>query len=550
MQSNPEETISQENTAARLLAHAHGWWHADPGFSHHLAFGLAFGLLIATVCYIGVVPVREYAYDLVFFLDNGWRVFNGQRPHVDFSSPWGPVTFLVVASGLKLANGTAQGVAYGTALVGLFIGLWAYRLMLRRMGWAPAALAGIALTALCIAPRSLGLPIVATSYAMLYNRWGYALLSLVTLECFPSRRVEENRALDFSSGLSPGVAIAILLFLKVSYFLVSIGLLVFSLLLWRHTTRRRLVGLAIGAGVVSLTLLWYEHFAVHSILTDLQMAAHARSQALSPGALFMAPFSHLQEGFLLFSALALVVAFADTSLGARRRWRPVLLALVIYGAGLALLLTNAQESEFPLNATFGLILLSYLLSQEFPLSASYAATLSLFALLVFAPPIATDLATVGVGVWKAVRPPQADCSRVPVGGLVPLVMCESSNLNSIRANGRALAAYLTDGVDLLHQHLRKGETVTTFDYYNPFSFALARTPARGGVAAAHNYVFNDRFHPTADAYFGDADVVMFPKIPAPPPEAHARLVKIYGEALESRFRLAAESSRWRLYRRK
>src|SRR5260370_39911061 len=73
-------------------------------------------------------------------------------------------------------------------------------------------------------------------------------------------------------------------------------------------------------------------------------------------------------------------------------------------------------------------------------------------------------------------------------------------------------AYLPDGTELLRRELRAGEKVVTMDTYNAFPFALGIEPPRGGMASAtYRYLLSDRLHPSADAFFGTADVVMFPK---------------------------------------
>ena len=73
--------------------------------------------------FVGAVPTRLCGHDDFFLLDNGWRIVCGQRPHLDFFSPWGPVMFLVVGMGLGLSNASANGIGYGDAIFGLVIGL-------------------------------------------------------------------------------------------------------------------------------------------------------------------------------------------------------------------------------------------------------------------------------------------------------------------------------------------------------------------------------------------------------------------------------------------
>ena len=53
-------------------------------------------IICGATAFVGAVPTRIFGHDDFFLLDNGWRIVCGQRPHLDFYSPWGPVMFLVV----------------------------------------------------------------------------------------------------------------------------------------------------------------------------------------------------------------------------------------------------------------------------------------------------------------------------------------------------------------------------------------------------------------------------------------------------------------------
>src|SRR5260370_42113817 len=64
------------------------------------AFLAGLALIGGASALMGAVPTRLFGHDIFFLLDNGWRVINGQRPHLDYYSPWGPVTFLVTAAGI------------------------------------------------------------------------------------------------------------------------------------------------------------------------------------------------------------------------------------------------------------------------------------------------------------------------------------------------------------------------------------------------------------------------------------------------------------------
>src|SRR3990172_6954335 len=178
--------------------------------------------------------------DFFFLLDNGWRVVNGQRPHIDFASPWGPVTFLVSGLGLVLSGYTVDGVGYGSAMVGLLIGVWCFRLGRDRLEPIPRVLISLYLVVLVVAPYSLCWGIFHTSHAMVYNRYGYALLGLVMLESFETVGTQRREKEEGIGGLSTGVAVALALFLKISYFFVA-ALLIGTSVLLRDLFRRHLL---------------------------------------------------------------------------------------------------------------------------------------------------------------------------------------------------------------------------------------------------------------------------------------------------------------------
>src|SRR4030065_412127 len=86
--------------------------------------------------------------------------------------------------GWVLSAYTGDGVGYGSAMVGLLIGVWCFRLGRDRLEPIPRVLISLYLVVLVVAPYSLGWGVFHTSQAMVYNRYGYALLGLVMLESF------------------------------------------------------------------------------------------------------------------------------------------------------------------------------------------------------------------------------------------------------------------------------------------------------------------------------------------------------------------------------
>jgi hypothetical protein len=125
------------------------------------------------------------------------------------------------------------------------------------------------------------------------------------------------------------------------------------------------------------------------------------------------------------------------------------------------------------------------------------------------------------------------------------------NKGSHRAFGRFLSQYLNEGVELLRRERRAGEKVLTMDTYNGFPFALGIEPPHGGMASAtYKYLYSDRFHPTADAFFGDADVVMFPKEHCLEDKKWEGLMIYYFPSWRGAIRWRRNRPLWKLYRKK
>src|SRR5579871_4880886 len=408
-------------------------------------FLVGLALICAATTLIGAVPTHMFGHDTFIPLEIGWRVLHGQRPHVDFVSGWGPVWFLVEAAGLAIAKHSVDGLGYANAIMAVIVSGWAFLLGKQRLLPLWRVVFSLFLAALVVAPYPLGNSPLLSSAAMVYNRYGYALLGLILLECLEpgrdrelpgvpnpsSRRLGRGRvAEDFCGGLSTGAVLSLALFLKVSYFLVgAVMIAVLAPLLIRLTTRR-LAGIAAGFCAVSLAMLAYLRFDLLAMLRDLHMTGAARNTALTSEAIVNKIVSHP-------SMLLEVVLFAWVSallLSGRvprwRGWRLLVTGIVIFCADFAIMTTNQQWDGFPLCACFGIVVISDILREQQTQLASdgpsyrplYAGALCLGALL-FVPQFAGDLFGLGYGVWaKQAARNDVDIVRLTPPNLAPLVL--------------------------------------------------------------------------------------------------------------------------------
>ena len=102
----PPGGAERGSTAPRVLESLLPCWagSSQSNFSLSVLFLVCLFIICGATAFIGAVPTRIYGHDDFFLLDNGWRIVCGQRPHLDFYSPWGPVMFLVVGLGLELSE--------------------------------------------------------------------------------------------------------------------------------------------------------------------------------------------------------------------------------------------------------------------------------------------------------------------------------------------------------------------------------------------------------------------------------------------------------------
>jgi hypothetical protein len=439
------------------------------------------------------------------------------------------------------------------------VGIWAYFVLIRRVSGILAVAGSLMILFLAVAPTAPGESFRLSTHAMQYNRWGFAILAVVIAECLPLRFEGTERG--FGGGVSSGVLLGVLLFLKPNYGGAALVICAASMLWNGRSEGRRMLGLLAGASAAVLPFLFFIHFQLGKWIADLRMSADARSGAVPIGWAGEVFTSNL-PGILIVAGLAILSQFSAPT-GIRTGWvggllrsRSVLLVAVVYVFGCALMLTNSQQERLPLNETLAVLFLDSILRGKLRLDARHAVAITLVVAGLVAGWTSSDVLAVmnGVRLRHAMgsQPPHPLAHRVDVGGFAPLWLMDDYNQDTGMVNhGAFVTAYLSDGAALLQRERKTGEIVATFDDYNALAYAVGARPARGGLAFAwYKYHFSDRLHPDPETFFGDADLVMYPKTPDLTAGGFAGLLKYYGATLERQFAPVAESERWKLYRKR
>src|ERR1017187_786724 len=255
--------------ANRIAAYVESLWRQPRSVTIAAIFwSLLLAMVVSRAC-VAMYGMRDFAPDGFLVLDGAWRMLNGQRPHLDFSSIIGPAAYLPTVIGFKLASNSAAGFGYGQALVGLVLGVWAY-LLGAKLYEVPRVIYALCVAAIAVSPAQLGLSPFDLTPAGTYNRYTYALLGVLLLECMSTEVGSELIA-----GISSGALIAVLAFTKMTGFFVGVALLL-ALIPQRTQTRRRWFGLAAGAVSVGLCFLGYLRFDLLGVIRDLAITAGAK----------------------------------------------------------------------------------------------------------------------------------------------------------------------------------------------------------------------------------------------------------------------------------
>ncbi len=559
-QSDRPSASSSASSSNKLLPYFRTAWNF-PALDY-LPIRAVAAILILGLCairaYVGLWGMRVYTHDAFSLLDGAWRIMNGQRPHIDFYTGLGPVSYLVTAGGVIIAAGNAAGLAYGQALFGCLAGLWAYRLSERRMG----GLATIAMSAIvvltAIVPTTIGDASTWITPGMTYNRFGYALVALLMIEsscaCQPERPGDESwggvseswggvseswggvseswgGVSESWGGASTGLLLGLLLFLKVSYFLGA-GFLLVALVPLKKQTRARWYGMAAAFAVVALAFAWYLRFDLPAVYNDLRIVAHAKQVTL--GEYVVKDLLVSAVPFLFFAQL---VAQSGASRGERNAMRIAGLAVCV--TGLFLLITSWQFFGLPLNCVMAILLVDRVVaktggSQPLPAPRFLVLLFGCFFAFTY---IVSEASGLNYAWRQKFHPAEYTTFTTP----------QLAGFNT-PVEGDYFE-YVKEGYGLLNQHRQARDTVTSLDFTNPFSFGLGMKPPAGGATWLQYGTNFDDAGPSPQRIFGDASLVMLPKLFSDKTLADS-VPRLYGPYLKQHYALEAESLNWWLYRRR
>jgi hypothetical protein len=495
-----------------------------------VCIGLCLAALLALP---GATVTTKYVNDLFIFLDGAHRIWSGQVPNVDFLTSLGPLAFYIPAAGYGLTGSMGAAMPVGMAFVVLLLAVIAGELIASRMGWIVGLPLALFLLLIAAVPANPGEWIGELSFAMFYNRMGWAALGLMLVFYLP-RRSDPAPGKDIRDAACATILVLLMLYTKITYALVQMAFLVF-LLSDRH--QRRWVALALGAIAVcaiALEVLWRGSL---SHLADLRLAGRVSGGFPSVEALANAALKNLADiaVFGLFSVLFII---------ATRRIRDLLFAGFCAATGLLIIEQNFQIVGI-LTLGAGAAVITETLRRQRQAAPPHPLGLPLLLIPLLLPPSASHATTLTMHAFLAVSG-KGEAVPLPQFSPIRLVPMWSEGqfgyfrrYNQTLADGKAALEAL--GPDVGH--------VAVLDFVNPFSAGLNLAPPRGDSPWYHwGRTLNPEHHPDAEVIFADVELILDPKVPIEP-WTTGGMREIYRGYIDTHYRLETETADWRIYRR-
>lgn len=543
-----------------------------------LGVGLAYAVLLFASYMLFVwgptSVLTLMVHDSFIFFDSSYRILHGQAPSADFPTPLGAATLYLPALAAGLIGGFAGSVELASAIVALFLGAACAIAGANRL---PAGVTAVLVVSIFLVatpgtllehwggysytlfgedPRSLTDNL---TWAMFYNRWGWA--ALIAVFAFLPPRTDE-RAPSLSELLTFAALLVFLFYTKLNYFVVAAGAALLFAVLNPKPVRSLTVGAGTSLGVVLALGLATGVLAPY--LRDVFFTAQisgARTETLFPV---------LRENLTeLLLATAPIAVLAATGRAIWKDW--VVMAFVLV-TSVFTIIQNAQYVNICSLVALG----AYGLARVWPEGdrMSRFAAVGCFMMLA-AGPVLIHSMTVMDQVASARREetrPAADWSHIPALKGVHVVeresffpLIESAATPDERAElvqfmgamGRRMdlrqgeyMQVVLKGYEDLKSVVRPGDSVVTLDMSNPFSFLLGTRPAAGSWLSLHSSrTVSEDHYPDAALMFADADHVMIAKVSML--QSTSELMEtLYGGWLAGHYEQRVESPFWIRYSRR
>lgn len=489
----------------------------------------------ATVLFLpGRVFSREMTWDLLFNLDGAWRLAQGQQAYLDFHDPLGVLGLQLTRLGFLVVGTRPMAFLVGECLALAALGLVAVPVAARRLPPLPAGVFVTSMVALVLLPANIGDAPHLYSFAMSYNRLGWAVLTTLCLALFLAPVRPAPRPMG---DLAIAGALCLALFhVKVTFAAAAFGAVAAAIVIAPHVqAQRRAWLLLLAALAVYAALPWH-----HAYLRDAWIIGGARART---DIFYLANTLVANRAEYTLYLLATGV-LTWLWMSGRAPASVPLAAGCLTAIGTAVLTQNAQDADIPLGLVIWLTVYTSLGTVTRAMAARERTMLLLLVLL--GPMVSlAGAAKVYAGYLRAATAP--DVLTAPAGthleglaaerhrGEGPSTAPEGAASQADYVSSLLRAAALVDG---------RPTRLQVIDQVNPLPFALGFPAPRGGLL----WLGPTAPPRTAEELLGDVDVVLIPGHSSNP-GVTAMVLDVCRPYLDAHFPVQTTAGDWTILRR-
>jgi hypothetical protein len=493
-----------------------------------------------------------YAHDCAIVYDAGWRAYCGLRPHADFYSALGPFLYLYIGAGFWLFGTTIHAVAYMNALALAILTGAVWFLLRNRMGEFWLFLSSLMVGLCFMAPYTMRNPTVYLSYALLYNRHGYALIMLLYMLLFLPRGTASLLQLSITSFVI-GSILSVLLFAKVSFFMAVVPVTLFYFFLCRgEEAWIDLKSLAGGFILMSVAFAAYIRFDLMGMYRDLSIASGAKKHHFAMH--WDVYFATVMEMMLPAMLCMLITVFGAIWKAECEQkkfsWRMVvphimLVCVLVLSSGFVVFTCaiNNLDVDYPLLTSLGVIMFVRAVSRnQIPALIWKGMPTAYVAILLLAGyPAVSQVWRDTYSIVQIVPPPEYRMVfNTPA--LQDLVIYPTE-----RHVGYPPTT--NDAVNLIYKHNIAGRKLMSTEFTSLFPFATHSPSAGGSVFLESPVNISMDSHPTAEQMFADAEYLFLTKNPISPRTVEL-IHAVYDPYIHKHYQKLDETPNWLLMERR
>ena len=503
-------------------------------------------------------------WDVFILLEGGWRIFIGQIPHTDFYNPIGPLSYAMIAVGMYIHKPSLAAYVYGNLVFLAIVASWGAVVFFRKLPPPFACLLTLFIAVLIAAARPLGWDPALTTYAMIYNRYAWALIAILFIQLFIPAETVSTRNAAFDAG-SSGLLLGLIFFCKINFFVGALVAVVLAAVL-RPELRGRIVLMVTMFLVVCLGFRLLA--GVNPLAYARDMAFAARSQSLTHR------LSWLRHSLRVNALNGLLIGamwwylIGRPTIRRQRSWMDAIKITLVLGCilGSAAFITVGnwlEQNDVPLFLVAGIILLDAWRrkptvsaarpnpTERWPYVVSSLIVVGVFFGGIFVKDVLSlTYARSGREDTQTVAAKLRQFEAANLGDFV----IPSSDFQTAYSRTGDVPGRINDGLALLRRHVSPRSRLAVLGLTDPFSFALGLTPPRGAPLWWDlNISFNSNHYPRAERVFSEADLVMYPVAVEPKDgccwETVSALHELYDRYLTRHYAEVDRSKYWVLLER-